>query len=95
MNVLMMMTDIGLLSVRNEDFHHVRYLNIGGCVCTNGYLRVNSDATYIHREVAGVQEYPADDDGALVVVVERCMWFFPRGYPGLGNRSVSYPYKTK
>ena len=61
------MTDIGVLSVTDESSDFASYELSGGCVYTDGYLRVDGEATFTRCDVTGGGESSPGPGGALYV----------------------------
>lgn len=61
------MTDVGVRSVTDESSDFASYQLSGGCVYTDGYFRVDGEATFTRCEVGGGGESSPGPGGALYV----------------------------
>ena len=61
------MTDVGVRSVTDESSDFASYQLRGGCVFTDGYFRVDGEATFTRCEVGGGGESSPGPGGALYV----------------------------
>ncbi|CAN0208451.1 unnamed protein product, partial [Laminaria digitata] len=69
------MTDVGVRSVPEESSEFASYELRGGCVYTDGYFRVDGEATFTSCEVAGGGESSPRPGGALYVGEEGSVLF--------------------
>ena len=71
----LLMTDVGVRSVTDESSDFASYELSGGCVYTDGYFRVDGDATFTSCEVTGGGESSPGPGGAIYVGEEGSVLF--------------------
>ena len=71
----LMMDDVSIISAREEDSDSAVRILSGGCVYTDGFFRVDGEASFTNCEVTGAGESPPGPGGALYVGEEGSVRF--------------------